>query len=193
MDGLSGNDVVSRNLGLELKILHDGTTRIRSGSEPWSTFSYHAIAVLDLASEPIGLADLLTRSSGRLEWLDGRATVYRMLEKGVLTTGMAQEQVIPGVARGFSSPSIHISMLDDKTRTQAFITAIQKQVEPDSVVVDLGTGTGILAMAAALAGAGKTIAIEPGEMAGAAEADPARGASGDAVPGSGQFGRGCAG
>jgi predicted RNA methylase len=48
----------------------------------------------------------------------------------------------------------------DNERVQAFQKAIQKVVTPNSVVVDAGTGTGILALLAAQAGAKKVYAVE---------------------------------
>jgi len=50
--------------------------------------------------------------------------------------------------------------LADKKRTESFRKAIEKIVKPDDIVVDLGTGTGILALFAARAGAKKVYAIE---------------------------------
>lgn len=50
--------------------------------------------------------------------------------------------------------------LIDERRTKAFIRAIINSVKKDDVVVDLGTGSGILAMAAARAGARKVYAVE---------------------------------
>lgn len=59
---------------------------------------------------------------------------------------------------------LHTRMLNDQPRTQRFISAIAEVVRPGDVVVDLGTGTGILAMAAARAGARKVYAIEAGPV-----------------------------
>jgi len=51
-------------------------------------------------------------------------------------------------------------MLNDRVRTSAFLAAIAEVVRPGDVVVDLGTGTGVLAVAAARAGAERVYAIE---------------------------------
>lgn len=59
---------------------------------------------------------------------------------------------------------LHISMLNDRPRTSSFIDAINQVVRPNDVVVDIGTGTGILAMAAARAGARHVYAIEAGKI-----------------------------
>jgi predicted RNA methylase len=50
--------------------------------------------------------------------------------------------------------------LMDAERTQAFAKAIAATVQRDDVVVDMGTGSGVLAMLAARAGARKVYAVE---------------------------------
>ncbi|HEX8694852.1 MAG TPA: 50S ribosomal protein L11 methyltransferase [Longimicrobium sp.] len=55
-------------------------------------------------------------------------------------------------------------MLNDRSRTGRFLAAIPQVVHPGDVVVDLGTGTGILAIAAARAGARRVYAIEAGPV-----------------------------
>ena len=50
--------------------------------------------------------------------------------------------------------------LIDHDRTEAFAKVIAGTVKPGDIVVDLGTGTGVLAMMAARAGAAKVYAIE---------------------------------
>lgn len=54
----------------------------------------------------------------------------------------------------------HQPLLDDGVRNRAFCAALKKRITPDSAVVDIGSGTGIWAIAAAMTGARKVVAIE---------------------------------
>jgi len=56
-------------------------------------------------------------------------------------------------------------MVSDRLRTDAFAAAIREVVQPGDVVLDVGTGTGILAMFAAKAGARKVYAIDATDIA----------------------------
>jgi predicted RNA methylase len=58
----------------------------------------------------------------------------------------------------------HHAMLGDPIRMEAFSRAIRTSVRPGDVVVDIGTGSGILAFLAARAGARKVYAIELEEI-----------------------------
>jgi protein arginine N-methyltransferase 1 len=59
-----------------------------------------------------------------------------------------------------SSFDFHHSMLADELRTTSFLSAIEATVNPGDVVVDIGTGTGVLSVFAAKAGASRVYAIE---------------------------------
>ena len=58
----------------------------------------------------------------------------------------------------------HHSMLVDRERTEAFLAALMAEVRPGDVVVDIGAGTGVLSMFAAMAGARHVYAIEEGPI-----------------------------
>jgi hypothetical protein len=55
---------------------------------------------------------------------------------------------------------LHVAMLDDRRRTSRFLKAIADAVRPGDVVVEIGTGTGVLAVVAAKAGAAHVYALE---------------------------------
>jgi SAM-dependent methyltransferase len=61
---------------------------------------------------------------------------------------------------GYLDPAEHAHMLLDEPRVDAFARAIAAMVRPGDVVLDVGTGTGILAILAARAGARRVYAID---------------------------------
>ena len=52
-------------------------------------------------------------------------------------------------------------MIADELRRDAFTRAMRQAITPESVVLDIGTGTGIFALLACQFGARKVYAIEP--------------------------------
>jgi protein arginine N-methyltransferase 1 len=53
------------------------------------------------------------------------------------------------------------AMIADRVRVSAYAEALRRAITPDSVVIDLGTGTGIFALLACRLGARRVYAIEP--------------------------------
>jgi Ribosomal protein L11 methyltransferase (PrmA) len=86
---------------------------------------------------------ILLINSGVLRSVDDAAEIVHVTESG-----------------GFGGAPIHIRMLNDQSRTAQYLKAIRRTVNPGDVVVDVGTGTGVLGVAAAKAGARHVYAIE---------------------------------
>jgi precorrin-6B methylase 2 len=69
----------------------------------------------------------------------------------------------------FGRVALHAVMVADRARTAAFTRALHESVRPGDVVVDIGTGCGLLAVVAARAGARRVYAIERSAIAELAE------------------------
>jgi len=67
--------------------------------------------------------------------------------------------------KSYGDIEMHRRMVSDRIRTNAFAAAIREVVQPGDVVLDVGTGTGILAMFAAKAGAQKVYAVDATDIA----------------------------
>jgi len=61
----------------------------------------------------------------------------------------------------YSSVTAHHAMVFDNVRNPVYVAALKQIVTPESVVLDLGAGTGILGLAAAAAGAKRVYLVEP--------------------------------
>lgn len=57
-------------------------------------------------------------------------------------------------------PGWHLPMINDFERNDAYEAALKRAVTPDSLVLEIGTGSGIVAMMAARAGARKVVTCE---------------------------------
>jgi protein arginine N-methyltransferase 1 len=57
----------------------------------------------------------------------------------------------------------HGSMIADRVRMDAYEAALERTVRPGSVVLDIGTGTGLMALIACRLGARRVYAVDPGD------------------------------
>ncbi len=125
--------------------------------------------ILAMFSQPIRLDDAIDR----LERKHGQSTEFAptlsvlnmLIEEGALVT--------PGADRaptsGWADPVEHARMLHDERRTGDYLAAFMAAVRPSDVVLDIGTGSGVLAIAAARAGARHVYAVEASDIADVAE------------------------
>ena len=65
----------------------------------------------------------------------------------------------------FAEIAVHRRMLADEARLKAYRKALAAVINPDSIVIDAGSGTGALAVYAAMAGAKRVYAIENSSFA----------------------------
>ena len=163
MTDLDQNTILQRVPYLKLDINSTNKIRIFMGGKTFE-FGSHAIAIIDACLQPTALADVLEtlrpRVRGTQDWMDLMTTIVHLCEAGVLRDEAQNKPTIRADASGFDSAPIHITMLNDKIRTSSFLKGIQEVVHPGDIVVDIGTGTGILAIAAARAGTRHVYAIE---------------------------------
>lgn len=69
-------------------------------------------------------------------------------------------ELFPEVSNLYEFLSVHSDMVFDKERVNRYHQAINQQIKPGDVVVDIGTGTGLLAFLCIRAGAKRVHAIE---------------------------------
>jgi SAM-dependent methyltransferase len=70
----------------------------------------------------------------------------------------AAEAIVDAALR--SIPRWHFAMLNDRSRNELFEVALQRRMRPGCSVLDIGSGTGLLAMMAVRAGAGHVTTCE---------------------------------
>ena len=91
------------------------------------------------------------------EWAALALTASLLL---ITPSPMVAQNTLPAEASTNLVPTYHVAMLNDVTRNDAYYRALKKHVTPDSVVVDVGAGSGLLSLMAASLGATRVWAVE---------------------------------
>lgn len=117
-----------------------------------------AVPILAFCSEPRTRAEVVDAFGG---WAGG---AWDAMEQGGLLVPPDQADDTPTFFQTFASLDVHRRMLSDRIRVDGFARAIEALVEPGMVVLDAGTGTGILACIAARAGARRVFAVDRSEV-----------------------------
>jgi hypothetical protein len=169
---LGPDTVLQRIPDVHLALTAAGTVRITSPTGAVVECGHVALRIVERFGRPATLRDVAAeRAAGAQEWVDLLETARTLVSHGVLVDPREREARSTSAAQGYwwDNPRPHIEMLDDRQRTRRYIEAIERTVRPGDTVVDIGTGTGVLALAAARAGAARVYAIEAGAIAGKAE------------------------
>lgn len=151
-----------------------GGVCVRRGDQTLS-LPWRVLPILAALEQPLSFSQVVARlgpaSTGAVDWIELTSLIRRLIDLGVLVYDRH-----PASAQASKPPppqgreiEMHIELLDDEVRTQAYLAAIRAHVRPGDVVVDLGTGNAVLAMAAARAGASRVYAIEASTFAEVAE------------------------
>jgi protein arginine N-methyltransferase 1 len=124
--------------------------------------------ILSIFSRPLTLGEAIERLEAEFGGSTGFAptmsVVNMLLEENTLIVSAADR----APTSGWADPIEHARMLHDERRTRDFISALTAAVQPGDVVLDIGTGSGVLAVAVARAGASRVYAVEASDIAGVA-------------------------
>lgn len=146
-----------RDLGLSLA--EDGAVVVRaSAAGIGARVPPVAVGVLAYFSEPRD-PDEAARAFGP----QAGALVKGLIDVGLLVPE-GEGEATPVFFENFSSLDVHRRMLEDKGRVEAYRRALDAVVRPGMRVMDAGTGSGVLAVLAARAGAGAVVAVDNSEM-----------------------------
>jgi SAM-dependent methyltransferase len=171
---ISYDAVLARAPELVVELDSANEVRVHHCGAVW-TFGHHALALLEAFHQPQSIGEAFQRLKPRLAGERAIREVVTTLEQ-MVSSGVLAPEAKPGFTelmfpRGnYGLAYAHIRMLDDPMRKNLFLQAVRETVRPGDVVLDLGTGSGILAVAAAQAGAKRVYAVEPSRTVGVAKA-----------------------
>ncbi len=126
---------------------------------------HSSLPILERCFTPCRIRDLLTEMVEPNK-REASKEILRTL-KALLSSGAIVESEGSGLSSsmfpfgGYSAPFVQTKMLNDVLRKRIYLEAIKDLVTPADVVIDLGTGSGIMSIEAAKAGAKRVYAIEP--------------------------------
>ena len=139
------------------------TVELRAGGQVFRTVR-SGLATLAVFQKPRTMIEALEAlkpgMASSQAWFDTASCIERLVRAGFLIDADA-----PALAGergdGYGAVKAYVGLLEDRRRTESFLAGVKAVVRPGDVVLDLGTGIGLLAIAAAQAGASRVYALEP--------------------------------
>lgn len=150
------SDALRFNIKQNTVVINTGSKKLR---QPIEVLKVMSVFATEKTVEK-GFAQLSAEAKNKKEWLAMSTAFNTLLKEGVFDVNNKQNNSIGFHKARFDSFPVHIRMLNDKTRTLAFQNAIRELVTSDDIVLDIGTGNGILAATAAMCGAKHVYAVE---------------------------------
>jgi protein arginine N-methyltransferase 1 len=146
--------------GIRTRMGASGHVLIDTPAGPVVDAGPDGFAILAMFAGPRTLGDAIDAVQGRPDQILVASVMMALIETGALLDARTID-----VQRGWADPVEHAWMLHDHRRTGTYLQAIRAAVRPGDVVLDIGTGSGILAVAAARAGARRVFAVEASDIA----------------------------
>ena len=126
---------------LTMTFEHDGRVLARALARGvGARLPVQALPLLHFARNPC------TRAEVTAQLGPGMAGLFDGLVDAELLVPEAEATQSTAMFEGFARVDVHARMLSDGPRLAAYEAAINEVVEPGQIVVDAGTGTGILAL-----------------------------------------------
>ncbi len=162
MTNLSPDLKLHRLPGIRVEIDSSNNIHVRT-DEVYFELGPHGLALLDAFYQPTTVSEAIAKLTpsvgGAQDWISLTTAIVQLHEAGVLLDESNHQPKLE-TGHGFGGADIHVGMLNDEVRTRSLLDGISEVVRPGDIAVDIGTGTGVLAMAAARAGASRVYAVE---------------------------------
>lgn len=163
---INKKDIIRFKKGLKVEFTELGWLVKHEGRK--LPLNHASLIILDIFSKWISIEEgtklMAEKCNHKNNFIGISSNFHELLKLGFFEFKQSEKNTFGFHNGKFDSFPVHIRMLNDKCRTLAFQKAIKEIVSKDDVVLDIGTGNGILAVTAALCGAKHVYAIERTEF-----------------------------